>query len=45
MVVNYAGSKESAEAVAKEIEGMGCKSMAVQVCMNGCIPYLSSCFM
>ena len=43
VVVNYARSKESAEAVAREIEGMGCKSMAIQVCMHACMQYLSSC--
>ena len=32
VVVNYAGSKDAAEAVAKEIEGMGVKAMAVKVC-------------
>jgi len=42
VVVNYARSKESAEAVAREIEGMGCKSIAVQVCMHACMQYLSS---
>ena len=31
VVVNYAGSKDAAEAVAKEIEGMGVKAMAVKV--------------
>lgn len=31
-MVNYAGSKDAAEAVAKEIEGMGVKAMAIQVC-------------
>lgn len=31
VVVNYAGSKDAAEAVAKEIEGMGVKSMAIKV--------------
>lgn len=30
VVVNYAGSKEAAEAVAKEIEGFGCKALAVK---------------
>merc|ERR1719393_763197 len=30
VVVNYAGSKDAAEAVAKEIEGMGVKAMAVK---------------
>jgi len=30
VVVNYAGSKDAAEAVAKEIEGMGVKSLAIQ---------------
>ncbi len=30
MVVNYAGSKEAAEEVAKEIEAMGCKALAVK---------------
>jgi len=33
VVVNYAGSKDAAEAVAKEIEGMGVKAMAVKVCL------------
>jgi hypothetical protein len=33
VVVNYAGSKDAAEAVAKEIEGMGVKAMAVKVCI------------
>jgi hypothetical protein len=31
VVVNYAGSKDAAEAVAKEIEGMGVKAMAIKV--------------
>ena len=31
MVVNYAGSKDAAEAVAKEIEGIGVKAMAIKV--------------
>ena len=34
VVVNYAGSKDAAEAVAKEIEGMGVKAMAVKVCLS-----------
>jgi len=40
VVVNYAGSKDAAEAVAKEIEGMGVKSLAVKVCLS---PFLSCC--
>ena len=39
-MVNYAGSKDAAEAVAKEIEGMGVKALAVKVCPS---PFLSSC--
>ena len=34
VVVNYAGSKDAAEAVAKEIEGMGVKAMAVKVFLS-----------
>ena len=43
VVVNYAGSKDAAEAVAKEIEGMGVKSLAVKVCLTlACSPSLIS---
>lgn len=39
VVVNYAGSKDAAEAVAKEIEGMGVKALAVKVCLTlACSP-------
>ena len=34
VVVNYAGSKDAAEAVAKEIEGMGVKAMSVKVFLS-----------
>lgn len=40
VVVNYAGSKDAAEAVAKEIEGMGVKAMAVKVLLSFLFRYL-----